>query len=250
MSVDNFLVLDSAYGKFIVDRHCAFQAEALVKTGRTHIEGELSNIFVIVDRLPDNAVIIDGGTNIGFFTIPVAQRTRKRNIKIIGFEPQRQMFQALGGSLVLNGYDHVFLHNCGLGSKPGRAQLPPIDYSAPQDFGTVQISEASDLKEESWMRDRLVDVISIDSMNLPRLDFLKLDIEGYEIPALIGGLKTIARHRPWMWIEYFISGHEPITSTLAPISDYSYFIADYQNMLCVPNEHLGSVSVAGLNQVG
>ena len=81
MSVDNFLVLDSAYGKFIVDRHCAFQAEALVKTGRTHIEGELSNIFVIVDRLPDNAVIIDGGTNIGFFTIPVAQRTRKRTSK-------------------------------------------------------------------------------------------------------------------------------------------------------------------------
>ena len=250
MSVDNFLVLDSAYGKFIVDRHCAFQAEALVKTGRTHIEGELSNIFVIADRLPDNAIIIDGGTNIGFFTIPVAQRTRNRNIKIIGFEPQRQMFQALGGSLVLNGYDHVFLHNCGLGSALGRAQLPPIDYSAPQDFGTVQISEVSDLKEESWMRDRLVDVISIDSMNLPRLDFLKLDIEGYEIPALIGGLQTIARHRPWMWIEYFISGHEPITSTLAPIPDYSYFIADYQNMLCIPNEHLGSVSVAGLNQVG
>jgi FkbM family methyltransferase len=250
VSVDNFLVLDSAYGKFIVDRHCAFQAEALVKTGRTHIEGELSNIFVIADRLPDNAIIIDGGTNIGFFTIPVAQRTRNRNIKIIGFEPQRQMFQALGGSLVLNGYDHVFLHNCGLGSALGRAQLPPIDYSAPQDFGTVQISEVSDLKEESWMRDRLVDVISIDSMNLPRLDFLKLDIEGYEIPALIGGLQTIARHRPWMWIEYFISGHEPITSTLAPIPDYSFFIADYQNMLCIPNEHLGSVSVAGLNQVG
>jgi FkbM family methyltransferase len=250
VSVDNFLVLDSAYGKFIVDRHCAFQAEALVKTGHTHIEGELSNIFVIVDRLPDNAIIIDGGTNIGFFTIPVAQRTRNRNIKIIGFEPQRQMFQALGGSLVLNGYDHVFLHNCGLSSEPGKAQLPSIDYSAPQDFGTVQISEVLDLKEESWMRDRLVDVTSIDSMNLPRLDFLKLDVEGYEVPALIGGLQTIARHRPWMWIEYFISGHAPITSTLAPIQDYSYFIADYQNMLCIPNEHLGSVSVAGLNQVG
>jgi FkbM family methyltransferase len=250
VNIDNFLVLDSVYGKFIVDRHCTFQAEALVKTGRTHIEGELSNIFVIVDRLPDNAVIIDGGTNIGFFTIPVAQRTLNTNIKIIGFEPQRQMFQALGGSLVLNGYDHVFLHNCGLGSALGKAQLPPIDYSAPQDFGTVQISEVSDLKEEAWMRDRLVDVTSIDSMNLPRLDFLKLDVEGYEVPALIGGLQTIALHRPWMWIEYFISGHEPITSTLAPIRDYSYFIADYQNMLCIPNEHLGSVSVAGLNQVG
>ena len=45
MKVDNFLVLDSIYGKFIVPRTCLFQAEALVKTGRTHIEDELSNIL-------------------------------------------------------------------------------------------------------------------------------------------------------------------------------------------------------------
>ena len=45
MKVDNFVVLESVYGKFIVPRTCLFQAEALVKTGRTHIESELSNIF-------------------------------------------------------------------------------------------------------------------------------------------------------------------------------------------------------------
>ena len=64
MKVDNFVVLDSVYGKFIVARTCMFQAEALVKTGRTHIESELSNIFAIVDTLPNDAVVIDGGANI------------------------------------------------------------------------------------------------------------------------------------------------------------------------------------------
>ena len=114
MTVDNFVVLDSVYGRFIVARTCLFQAEALVKTGRTHIESELNNIFAIVDTLEPGSIIVDGGTNIGFFSVPVAHRTQGRDISIIGFEPQRQLFQALGGSLVLNGYDHVFLHNVGL----------------------------------------------------------------------------------------------------------------------------------------
>jgi FkbM family methyltransferase len=196
MKVDNFLVLDSVYGKFIVARTCLFQAEALVKTGRTHIESELANIFAIVDTLHEDAVIVDGGANAGFFTIPVAHRTQGRGTRIISFEPQRQLFQALGGSLAINGYHHVYLHNCGLGAEPGIAQLPAVDYSVAQDFGTVQLTDECTVEESGWMNDRVVDVISIDAMDLPGLDFFKLDVEGYEVFALTGALKTIQKYQP------------------------------------------------------
>jgi FkbM family methyltransferase len=249
MTVDNFVVLESVYGKFIVPRTCLFQAEALVKTGRTHIEDELRNIFAIVDTLPADAVIVDGGTNAGFFTIPVAQRTQGRGTRIIAFEPQRQLFQAVGGSLALNGYDHVFLHNCGLGSMPGIAELPAIDYSVAQDFGTVQLSNDATVEEDGWMNDRVVDVTSIDAMDLPCLDFFKLDVEGYEVPALIGAYKTIEQHRPWIWVEYFITGADVIKATLSNLDDYEFFIVDYQNMLCAPREKLAQITTSGLEKV-
>jgi FkbM family methyltransferase len=249
MAIDNFVVLDSVYGKFIVARTCLFQAEALVKTGRTHIESELNNIFAIVDTLPADAVIVDGGANIGFFTVPVAHRTQGRGTRIVSFEPQRQLFQAVSGSLVLNGYDHVYLHNCGLGSMPGIAELPAIDYGVVQDFGTVSLSNETTVAEDGWMNNRVVDVTSIDSMNLPRLDFFKLDVEGYEVPALTGAIKTIKKHRPWMWVEYFITGTEPIKRALADLKDYSFFIVDYQNMLCAPNEKLVQITTVGLEKV-
>jgi FkbM family methyltransferase len=249
MSVDNFLVLDSVYGKFIVPRTCLFQAEALVKTGRTHIESELRNIFAIVETLPTDAIIVDGGTNAGFFTIPVAYMTRHFDTRIIAFEPQRQLFQAVGGSLALNGYRNVFLHNCGLGAEPGIAQLPAIDYSIVQDFGTVQLSDDTTVEEDGWMNDRVVDVTSIDAMALPRLDFFKLDVEGYEVPALTGALETIQQHRPWIWVEYFITGAEPIKQSLATLDDYAFFIVDYQNMLCAPREKLVKITTVGLKEV-
>ena len=96
LSVNNFVVIESVYGKFIVNRHCDFQADALIKTGKTHIEQELANIFVIIDRLPPGAVVIDGGANIGFFTVPVAQR--RKDISILSFEPQRTIHNALAGT--------------------------------------------------------------------------------------------------------------------------------------------------------
>jgi FkbM family methyltransferase len=249
MTVDNFVVLDSVYGKFIVARTCLFQAETLVKTGRTHIESELSNIFAIVDTLPDHAVIVDGGTNIGFFTIPVAHRTQGRNIRIIGFEPQRQLFQALSGSLVLNGYRHVYLHNCGLGKEPGIAQLPAVDYSIVQDFGTVALTDQTTVAEDGWMNEQVVDTTSIDAMSLPRLDFFKLDVEGYEVPALTGAIDTIQQYRPWIWVEYFITGADAIKQALSELTDYEFLIVDYQNMLCAPREKLTSITTVGLQPV-
>jgi FkbM family methyltransferase len=244
MAVDNFVVLDSVYGQFIVARTCLFQAEALVKTGRTHIESELNNIFAIVDTLPADAVIVDGGANIGFFSVPVAHRTQGRGTRIISFEPQRQLFQALGGSLAINGYRHVYLHNCGLGAEPGQAELPAVDYSVAQDFGTVALSDETTVDEHVWMADRVVDITSIDAMALPRLDFFKLDVEGYEIPALTGALATIKQHRPWIWVEYFITGVDSIKQALNSVDNYEFFIVDYQNMLCVPTEKKSNINIS------
>ena len=249
MKIDNFIVLESVYGKFVVTRTCLFQSEALVKTGRTHIEDELRNIFAIIATLPDNAIIVDGGTNIGFFSIPVAHMTQDRNIKIIGFEPQRQLFQALGGSLALNGYRNVYLHKYGLGAAQGIAEMPEVDYSTDQDFGQVSLSDKSTVKEHSWMNDRTVNITSIDSMNLPRLDFLKLDVEGYEAQALTGALNTIQKYRPWLWVEYCFTGVDTIKQTLSNLDDYVFYIVDYQNMLIAPRERLANITTVGLQQV-
>ena len=238
MTTPNFVVLDSIHGRFIVNRHCDFQAEALVKTGATHIEGELRNIFALIDTLPRGAVIIDGGANAGFFTIPVANRIRDRGQKIISFEPQLAMYRALSGSLVLNDIDFVDLRLAGLGETASIAMVPIVDYSKPQDFGMVQISETGSGTP--------VEIQPIDDLGLNRLDFLKLDVEGFECAALTGGLATIQKHRPYIWVEFFISGVDPIKAALAPIPDYAFYKVDYQNMLCVPRENLVKLSFAGI----
>ena len=114
---------------------------------------------------------------------------------------------------------------------------------------TVSLNDQTKLVEDTWMADRLVDIVSIDDMYLPRLDFFKLDVEGYEVSALTGALNTIKQHRPWIWVEYFITGADPIKTALAELDDYVFYLVDYQNMLAAPKERLVNITTTGLKEV-
>jgi FkbM family methyltransferase len=242
--LDNFIVLDSIYGRFIIPRNYTpgpptiDPATALLKTGQTHIEQELNNIFAVVDTLEDNSIIIDGGANIGFFSIPVAQRVKEKNTRIISFEPQKELFYALGGTIALNELRNVFLHNLGIGSSNFVAQISDVDYSEKTDYGMVTISKDKVSSEVPYLRYSTAEVITIDSMKLPRLDFLKLDVEGFECEALRGAIKTIKKYKPWIWIEYNMAGKENIENELKDLTEYSYHILDWQNMLVAPKHRL------------
>jgi len=71
---------------------------------------------------------------------------------------------------------------------------------------------------------------------LPSLEFLKLDVEGYECQALRGGINTISKYRPIIWIEYNMAGEDNIKKELQSVQNYKYIVVDWQNMLCVPAE--------------
>ena len=239
-TVNNFVVIESIYGKFLLNRHCAFQAEALIKTGRTHIESELANILALVDCLPTDCLVVDGGANAGFFTVPVAQRIKQKNGKVIAFEPQREIFNGLAGTIALNDLSNVRLNRMGLGDLAGSATVPDVDYSVDQDFGIVSIMQnptAGDLYS-MVVDQQQVQTIRLDDLNLPRLDFYKLDVEGYELAALNGSRDTIVKHRPIMWIEYWKLGLETIVYVLDYLKDYEHFVMDPLNVLFVPREKM------------
>ena len=143
----------------------------------------------------------------------------------------------------------MHVHNCGLGSKKGQATLPDVDYGISQDFGMVQIKSTEKSNEHPYMTYLNIDVITIDSMDLPRLDLLKLDVEGFECAALEGARKTIEKHRPWVWAEYILSGPENIKTSFSKIKNYKFFKVDDQNMLCAPVEKFSSVNSTELIEI-
>jgi FkbM family methyltransferase len=241
--VRNFTVIDSIHGPFVVNRHCFYQAEYLIKTGATHIEDELANIFYLIDKLPEGAVIIDGGVNIGFFSIPVAQRVAARGGRVIGFEPQKLIYYAAAGSVALNDIDNCYLYNMGLSDKSGAASVPSVDYAMEADYGMVEITDMGGDTPKNFLDDKTVRTIAIDELDLPRIDFIKLDVEGHEVRAIRGGLASIAKFRPILWVEYFLIGQEVIKACFAEVPGYVFRTMDAQNMLCAPAKRLEEMGI-------
>jgi FkbM family methyltransferase len=229
MKISNFVVIESEYGRFIVNRHCAYQAESLIKTGRPHIQAELEKILTLIGRLPNGCVVVDAGANIGLVSIPVAQALAAKGGVVHAFEPQRFLNYALAGAVALNDLDNLIVHHAGLGASAGTLGLPKVDYGTPQDFGVVSLVDP-----QGGVVDP-VDVVTLDSLNLPRLDFLKIDVGGMEVDVLKGGHATINRDLPFAWIEYWKSDVNEIKAQFAGL-DYKFYVMDRLNMLCAPSE--------------
>ena len=128
----------------------------------------------------------------------------------------------------------------GLGDLAGSATVPDVDYSQDQDFGIVSITQNSSAGDLYSMivDQQQVQTVRLDDLNLPRLDFYKLDVEGFEIPALRGAHATIRQHRPFMWIEYWKAGLDEIKAELADIHGYQCVVMDPLNVLFAPQEKL------------
>ncbi len=240
-TVNNFTVLESVYGRFVVNRHCAYQADVLVKTGYPHIEAELVTILTIVRSLSEGSVTVDAGANIGLVSVPIAQEVKPKGGVVHAFEVQRMMSYALCGSAALNDLDNLFVHNKALGAVAGLVSAGQPDYGRPQDFGLYSLTNPI-----GGARREDVPVVTIDSLGLPRLDFLKIDVEGMEPEVLRGAKNAIRDFTPWCWVEYWKVDIAEIKAHF-PAEQYKFYLMDQLNLLCVP---LARLAASGIQMNG
>lgn len=226
--VNNFTVLESVYGRFVVNRHAVAQADALVKTGRTHFEPELQKILAIVRTLPREAIAVDAGANIGMVAVPLAHTLHGSGGTVLAFEAQRMLAYAMCGTAALNDLDNLHVYQQALGAETGWVNVPRPNYGVAQDFGLLSLVGSDPEAPGEHVR-----TTTIDALDLPRLDFLKIDVEGMELDVLKGGDSAIRAHQPWCWIEYWKVGMEPIKAAFAGLP-YRFFRMNELDLLCAP----------------
>ncbi len=77
-------------------------------------------------------------------------------------------------------------------AESGQTFVPVTDHSKPGNFGGIELSS------EGGER---VNVLTIDSLQLPACQFIKIDVEGREQSVIAGAAQTIARFRPALYVE-------------------------------------------------
>ncbi|QJD91199.1 FkbM family methyltransferase [Duganella dendranthematis] len=171
------------------------------------------------ENFGDGVVAIDCGANIGVHTIEWAQAMHGWG-EVIAFEAQERIYYALAGNIALNNCFNAKAIFAAVGASAGEISVPQPNYFLPSSFGSLEIRKTDttefigqkiDYAEENCVRTQMM---SIDQLNLKRLDFIKIDIEGMEMEALMGAEQSISKYKPQLMIEKIKSNEEEIRAFL------------------------------------
>jgi len=149
-------------------------------------------------------VFVDVGANIGEFTLFGAKRVGSSG-KVLAFEPGDAMVDVLARNVAANRLTQVEIHRIGLGDRD--ATLPlfapgPAEGEDPHLYSTYRRAHGGGAaRPVQTIRIRPLDDVLAEHP-LERLDVMKIDVEGGELPALEGARATLARHRPRLMVEF------------------------------------------------
>ena len=158
-----------------------------------------------------NPVIFDIGSNIGTYTTWIAKWSMDKGGKVYCFEPQREIFQILCGNMAINNIDNVYAHWMGLGKEEKYIDLPAVDYHAPESsFGAFSLDGVDRHRYNNLQKMQRVKISTLDKFveewNIEKIDFIKIDAEGLDIDVIEGGLNTINKFKPDLFVEYLNLG--------------------------------------------
>jgi FkbM family methyltransferase len=194
----------------------------------------------------DGVVAVDCGANIGVHTVEWAKHMTGWGV-VLALEAQERIYYALAGNIAINNCFNARAIHAAVTSQPGTMKMPKPNYLAAASFGSLELRKRENTEfigqAIDYSDSKMVDVqtTSLDTLNFPRLDLIKMDVEGMELDALAGGVKSIGRHHPILLIEMAKTDKDKLRAWLEGL-DYSVFdagmnfLALHKNDKCL--EHL------------
>lgn len=142
---------------------------------------QIKKLRTAVGLCKQRRVAVDVGGHVGLWSMQLT----KLFDRVHAFEPvaaHRECFI----KNVIDAGGNAILHEVALGEKEGNVSIHTTNTSS----------------GDSWVKgDGDIPMITLDSLALEEVDFMKLDCEGYELFALRGAADTIARCRPVIIVE-------------------------------------------------
>lgn len=161
---------------------------------------EYYGTYLVYNYLRDGDTFVDVGANIGCYTLFGAEAVGPTG-KVIAIEPAKSCYDLLCENIKANNFNNVTTIMAAASDKSSKSQEL-------YDFGggdsAYQLWKDPDRKLLSVGE---IDVITVDDLNLDKVNVLKIDTQGYEFRTLKGAKETIKRQKKMaVLIEFWLHG--------------------------------------------
>ena len=140
----------------------------------------------IKQKLPKRFTYVDIGANIGTTVWLFAREAGK----VYAFEPIPRLGDTIRNSIQVNGVSNVMLIGKAIGDREGNASMLDSDNS-----NVVLEGDVESLKV-------IINTLDSELVNAGMVDFIKIDVEGFEFSVLKGADNIIRTYRPRLLVEF------------------------------------------------
>ena len=147
---------------------------------------EISETRLVQALLRPGMTFVDVGANIGYYTLVAARLVGDHGL-VHSFEPHDELRARLGENLRRNGLDNVVVHSEAIADASGEVEFFASTWGANQGISSI-------IRGGARGDGRTVKSLSLDdffsTLAGRRVDLVKMDIEGAELRAIEGGVRT------------------------------------------------------------
>jgi FkbM family methyltransferase len=192
-------VNETKYGTMMY-RHNDIAFVTELARGKIYEEGIIENLLGPFIKKAN--IIADVGAHCGSHSVIYSRLNP--NCKIFSFEPQKKLFQILNMNIKNNDIKNVQCFNLALGNKTCESSMNAKCVDGPNtncalndeqvfNFGGLQIGIGGEP----------ISIIKMDDFDFGgTVDFIKIDVEGFESFVVNGGERTITRDHPTIFFEH------------------------------------------------
>jgi len=190
-------------------------------TAQNLLERKVEPEFLwIKEVLGKDSVFMDVGANVGAYLFTLENHLKPENI--FAFEPNQQLFKRLGRLFPKVNLFSVALSDI---STIAEFKIPVINGEKIHTRGTLQTSIKEKNEEKTILQKVEVEPLDELNLNLKKLDFIKIDVEGNEMQTLRGARKTIEKYKPVLMVEMEQRHHqENLWTLISEIADWGYSV--------------------------
>ena len=169
------------------------------------IEDEVAGLAEVVKP---GAICFDIGAEYGLYTFPLSRLAGPSGL-VHSFEPLPGAARFLAAGVGAFGCRNVRRFAGAVSDRPGSGELSmprrnglPVHGRTFLTTGANGLGPNEEFASADLVRTKITTIDRVyDHFHLPRVDFMKVDVEGAEPKVIEGAAKVIARHRPALLLE-------------------------------------------------